>query len=94
MARSSRHGSAGTAFVHSRSVVEQEPEHHDDDQEAEDYEDDSTEMSQEQFREAILLEWRERTDEMQKRNDEIKDRDEYSRFEHPSISRFAKATAG
>lgn len=56
------------------------------------YESDEPEISREQFSEAILHEWRERTEEIDKQNEEM-DKDEYTRYEHPSIVNYAKAGA-
>lgn len=53
---------------------------------------DSPEVTREEFSEAILHEWRERTEEVDKQNEEM-DKDEYTRYEHPSIVNFAKAAA-
>lgn len=90
----SRQVSAGMAFVNSGSAAEKTPERREEEYGEElVYEGDSPEMTKEQFSEAILLEWRERTDEIKKQNDELEDKDEHSRFEHPSIVNFAKAAA-
>lgn len=92
--RSLRHAGAGMPFANSGGAADRVPEPREDEYDEElDYEGDSPEMSKEQFREAILLEWRERTDEIKRQNDDLEDKNEYSRFEHPSIMNFAKAVA-
>ena len=91
---SSRQASTGMAFVTSGSAAEKTPERREEEYGEElVYEGDSPEMSKEEFSAAILLEWRERTDEIKRQNDELEDKDEHSRFEHPSIVNFAKAAA-
>lgn len=49
-------------------------------------------MTREEFAEAILHEWRERAEEVENLNGEM-EKDEYTRYEHPSINDVAKQTA-
>lgn len=54
---------------------------------------DEPEVTREQFSEAILHEWRERANQIDKQNEEMEEKDEHTRYEHPSIVYFAKAAA-
>lgn len=56
------------------------------------YDGDPPEIKKQDFSEAILMEWRERNDELNKQNEQISDKDDHSRYEHPSITKFQKTT--
>ena len=60
-------------------------------EDADDQESDSPSVTKEQFSEAILMEWRERMDEVGQRNKELEDKDDFSKYQHPSTLNFAKA---
>ena len=57
----------------------------------EDHESDCPTVTKGQFSEAILMEWRERMDEVSQRNKELEGKDDFTKYQHPSIANFAKA---
>jgi len=83
-----RRGSIGMAFMSSSEVAAEVGE------DGEDHESESASVTKEQFSEAILREWRERMDEVGQRNKELEDKDDFTRYRHPSIANFAKGGKG